>query len=88
MPKVRSNRVEKDLSQSRAGKTLVRSSHRQVNALEKFIQNDYPQGDEIEAMNLLQSHGIISDNCVHASDVAEPDATRAVTFLEQASNPH
>ena len=33
------------------------------------------------AMNLLQDARIISDNCVNAEDVAEPDATKAKEWL-------
>ena len=35
-------------------------------------------------MNTLQSEGVVSDNCVHASDVDEPDATRAVEWLRKS----
>jgi hypothetical protein len=37
--------------------------------------------DEKWAMNLLQAHGIISDNCVTAADVAAPDCFDAMKFL-------
>ena len=35
--------------------------------------------DEIEILNILQDHGIISDECVTAEDCG--DAGRAVTWL-------
>lgn len=37
--------------------------------------------NEVSAMNRLQDHGIISDNAVHASDVADCDAEAAIEFL-------
>ncbi len=35
--------------------------------------------DEVEAMNELQGHGVISDNCVSAAEVG--DSGKAVTWL-------
>jgi hypothetical protein len=35
--------------------------------------------DEVEAMNTLQDHGIVSDNCVTAAEVH--DTGKAVAFL-------
>ena len=35
--------------------------------------------DEIDAMNTLQDHGIVSDNCITASEVI--DTGKAVSFL-------
>jgi len=32
-------------------------------------------------MNLLQAHGIISDNCATAAEVAPPDCFAAIRFL-------
>ena len=34
--------------------------------------------NETEAMNLLQDHGVVSDNCVTAADVAEADTEKAI----------
>jgi hypothetical protein len=39
-----------------------------VNSLEGWVAAR--SGDEIQCMNLLQNYGVISDNCVHAKDVA------------------
>jgi len=36
---------------------------------------------EIEAMNMLQDRGIISDLCVWIEDVANEDVDRAISFL-------
>ena len=36
---------------------------------------------EIDAMNMLQNHGIISDNCIMLSDIANDDIERAAEFL-------
>ena len=41
--------------------------------------------DEPCAMNELQEHGIISDNCVHASEVG--DSGKAVGWLANRNNP-
>jgi hypothetical protein len=35
--------------------------------------------DEVEAMNELQDHGIISDNCISAAEVG--DSGKAVSWL-------
>jgi hypothetical protein len=37
--------------------------------------------DPHRAMNLLQEHGIVSDECIHASDVATSDCWRAVEWI-------
>ena len=37
--------------------------------------------DEIEALNNLQEHGIISDNAIHAAEVG--DSGKAVAWLAQ-----
>jgi hypothetical protein len=37
--------------------------------------------NETWAMNLLQAHGIISDNCATAAEVAPPDCFAAIRFL-------
>ncbi len=34
-----------------------------------------------EAINLLQSEGIISDLCIEAEDIATVDAAKAIEFL-------
>ena len=48
-----------------------------MNTLQHYL---YAQNyDEIDAMNTLQDHGIVSDNCVHAAEVG--DTGRAVSFL-------
>jgi hypothetical protein len=36
----------------------------------------------IAAMNVLQDHGIVSDNAVWAGDVAAADHERAIAFLK------
>jgi hypothetical protein len=38
--------------------------------------------DEVETMNKLQDHGLISDNAISAADVPDCDARRAVEILE------
>lgn len=38
---------------------------------------------EVEAMNWLQAAGAVSDNCVHASDIARQDLNTAVQSLKQ-----
>jgi hypothetical protein len=50
-----------------------------MNALETFLDASFL--DEVEAMNRLQEHGIISDNCILAADVADADCEAAITFL-------
>lgn len=50
------------------------------NRLEIFLH--FKRFDEVAAMNALQDAGrLISDNCVHAADVAEADHQRAIDFL-------
>jgi hypothetical protein len=39
--------------------------------------------DDCEAMNLLQGAGVVSDECVFLSDVAEADCGRAVEWLRR-----
>jgi len=36
---------------------------------------------ESHAMNMLQDGGIISDNCVHLSDIVAADIEMAYTFI-------
>ena len=50
-----------------------------ANKIENFLANN--RLDPIDAMNRLQSAGIVADNCVHAADVAKVDAERAVAWL-------
>jgi len=52
-----------------------------MNSLERFIQA--AESDECEAMNWLQSNGVISDNCVTAKDVCESDCRKAIEALTQ-----
>lgn len=49
-----------------------------MNALQLYIRK--MNLNECQVMNLLQDHGIISDNCVNAADVASEDCGRAVEF--------
>lgn len=39
--------------------------------------------NEIDAMNLLQGDGVISDNCIWVSDVANADCEKAVEYLKK-----
>ena len=51
-----------------------------MNSLEQFLKT---YGTSVtEAMNLLQEHGLISDNCVDPSNVTERDCCWAIQFLE------
>jgi len=50
-----------------------------MNSLEQYL--DYHKIDPVKAMNALQDHGIISDNCIDTSDVR--DSGIAVTWLDQ-----
>lgn len=49
-----------------------------MNVLETFLREQ--RMDEITAMNDLQNHAVISDNCVMACDVANRDCETAVKF--------
>ena len=49
--------------------------------LEEYIKSNGLS--EVEAMNALQDHGLISDCCVNARDVATVDTPRAIEFLEK-----
>lgn len=51
-----------------------------MNVLETFLREQ--RMDEITAMNDLQNHAVISDNCVMACDVANRDCETAVKFLK------
>lgn len=49
------------------------------NKTEKFIaENDL---NEVRTLNLLQEYGIISDNCVRASDIADINFPAVEQFL-------
>ena len=50
-----------------------------MNSLEQYLE--YKKLDPVKAMNALQDHGIISDNCIEPKDVF--DAGVAVTWLDQ-----
>lgn len=50
-----------------------------MNALELYILQH--KWSELEALNLLQDYGVISDNCVWARDVAEADWKSAMDVL-------
>ena len=50
-----------------------------MNNLEKAIAGF--RLDPVDAMNRLQDAGVVSDNSVHACDVAPSDCGRAVDFL-------
>jgi hypothetical protein len=47
------------------------------NSLQHYIEKN--KLNEVETMNLLQDHGIISDNCVTAADVV--DTGKAIAWL-------
>jgi hypothetical protein len=51
-----------------------------MNSLEHYIENCL-HDDETAVMNILQDHGIISDNCIHASEVI--DSGKAVSWIER-----
>ena len=51
-----------------------------MNDLENYLAAELME--PTEAMNLLQEHGVIADECVLAKDVAKADCQRAVQFLE------
>lgn len=36
-----------------------------------------------KAMNLLQDFGVISDNCINATDIAQADIPAAVKFISE-----
>ena len=50
-----------------------------MNSLEQYLE--YKKINPVKAMNALQEHRIISDNCIDAKDVCETGA--AITWLEQ-----
>jgi len=56
-----------------------------MNALEEFIARHGLL--EAKVMSFLQDHGCISDNCITASDVAEPDLSKAVVLLKNREIP-
>ena len=55
-----------------------------MNTLEHYIEAH--RLNEIEVMNLLQNHGVISDNCVTAAEVGDPG--KAVSFLNNLPPEH
>lgn len=52
-----------------------------MNILEQWI--DYNNEDPNKVMDLLQAHGVVSDNSVTAAEVCDADAEAAVRFLEE-----
>lgn len=48
-----------------------------------FAWEMYRQGKQDATMKELQSHGVVSDNCLDALDVAEADIDRATKWLER-----
>lgn len=52
--------------------------------LEHYIESNFL--DETAVMNHLQDHGIISDECVWAKDVALVDQIPAIAFLEMTKD--
>ncbi len=52
-----------------------------MNALEQYILDHHL--DPLLAMNLLQEHGIVSDNAIWAGDVAAADHAAAIAFLRK-----
>jgi hypothetical protein len=48
-----------------------------MKSLRDYIEKN--RFDEVQAMNLLQDHGIISDECVSVDDVG--DSGKALTWL-------
>ena len=54
------------------------NTHRLAEAVRVAVR-----GATVEEMNLLQEYGIISDNCVTWSDVAECDREQARVWLEE-----
>ena len=51
-----------------------------MNTLEEFLNQR--KLNPVEAMNLLQDNGIVSDLAVTAHDVAIVDCERAIAFLK------
>jgi hypothetical protein len=55
-----------------------------MNSLEHYLRD---KGlDETEAMNLLQEHGIVSDNCEWARDVG--NSGKAMLYLHEKNQRH
>lgn len=52
-----------------------------MNPLEQLIHQHAL--NEVQAMSLLQDHGIVSDCCVWAEDVADSDALVACAWLRE-----
>ena len=36
----------------------------------------------VQAMNLLQNNGVVSDNCITHEDIADVDCPKAIEFLQ------
>lgn len=51
-----------------------------MNLLEQWIKKN-DKFDDV-TMNRLQEAGIVSDEAIHASDVADSDCEKAIRFLE------
>ncbi|MES2367015.1 MAG: hypothetical protein V4563_14160 [Pseudomonadota bacterium] len=52
-----------------------------MNALEYYLMTSGM--NDTAAMNKLQDAGVISDNCVHVSEVAYSDCEKAVAYLKK-----
>ena len=55
-----------------------------MSTLEKYVQKHLL--DPVKVMNALAEAGIISDNCIAISDVADADCARAIEWLD--TKPH
>jgi hypothetical protein len=60
--------------------TFVSVTTLTVNSLESFLY--CYKLNSVEAMNILQDEGIISDLCATPADVAEADIPKAIAFLK------
>jgi hypothetical protein len=52
-----------------------------MNAFLDWLIDHQTRWTETDAMNVLQDAGIISDNCIDASDVPDCDCKAAVAYL-------
>ena len=58
------------------------------NDLQTFLASSHWKGNERQAMDTLQNHGLISDNCITPNDVPNgPDSDRAILFLSISDPP-
>lgn len=55
-----------------------------MSALEKYVRKNLL--DSVKVMNALMDAGLISDNCVSVSDVADVDCAKAIAWLD--TKPH